>query len=63
MGDSSSDGANRPVFVGSATPRGQFLRAARRDTLRDTPAYDEAAAERRWQTMLALFDATLKDKP
>jgi carboxymethylenebutenolidase len=28
--------------------------------LRDTPAYDAAAAERHWQTMLALFDVTLK---
>jgi carboxymethylenebutenolidase len=27
---------------------------------RDTPAYDAAAAERHWQTMLALFDQTLK---
>jgi carboxymethylenebutenolidase len=27
---------------------------------RDTPAYDAAAAERHWQTMLALFDVTLK---
>src|SRR6202140_1684386 len=26
---------------------------------RDTPVYDAAAAERHWQTMLALFDATL----
>jgi carboxymethylenebutenolidase len=27
---------------------------------RDTPVYDAAAAERHWQTMLALFDVTLK---
>jgi dienelactone hydrolase len=27
--------------------------------LSDTPAYDPAAAERHWQTLLALFDATL----
>ena len=27
---------------------------------RDTPVYDAAAAERHWQTMLALFDSTLK---
>ncbi len=27
--------------------------------LRDTPVYDAAAAERHWQTMLALFDETL----
>jgi carboxymethylenebutenolidase len=27
---------------------------------RDTPVYDAAAAERHWQTMFALFDATLK---
>jgi carboxymethylenebutenolidase len=27
--------------------------------LRDTPVYDAAAAERHWQTMLALFNATL----
>ena len=27
---------------------------------RDTPAYDAAASERHWQTMLALFDATLR---
>jgi carboxymethylenebutenolidase len=27
--------------------------------LRDTPVYDAAAAERHWQTMLALFSATL----
>jgi carboxymethylenebutenolidase len=27
--------------------------------LRDTPVYDQAAAERHWQTLLALFDATL----
>ncbi len=26
---------------------------------RDTPVYDAAASERHWQTMLALFDATL----
>jgi carboxymethylenebutenolidase len=26
---------------------------------RDTPVYDAAAAERHWQTLLALFDATL----
>jgi carboxymethylenebutenolidase len=26
---------------------------------RDTPVYDAAAAERHWETMLALFDATL----
>ena len=26
----------------------------------DTPAYDPAAAERHWQTLLALFDATLR---
>jgi len=30
--------------------------------LRDTPVYDAAAAERHWQTMLALFDATLKTR-
>jgi carboxymethylenebutenolidase len=30
--------------------------------LRDTPAYDTAAAERHWQTMIALFDAKLKAK-
>jgi carboxymethylenebutenolidase len=30
---------------------------------RDTPVYDAAAAERHWQTMLALFDATLKHRP
>jgi carboxymethylenebutenolidase len=29
---------------------------------RDTPVYDAAAAERHWQSMLALFDATLKPK-
>ena len=28
--------------------------------LGDTPAHDPAAAERHWQTMVALFDATLK---
>ncbi|MEO8448815.1 MAG: dienelactone hydrolase family protein [Gemmatimonadota bacterium] len=28
--------------------------------LRDTDAYDPAAAERHWQTMVALFDATLE---
>ena len=28
--------------------------------LRDTPVYDAAAADRHWQTLLALFDATLK---
>jgi carboxymethylenebutenolidase len=28
--------------------------------LRDTPVYDEAAAQRHWHTLLALFDATLK---
>lgn len=28
--------------------------------LRDTPVYDAAAAERHWQTLVALFDATLK---
>ena len=28
--------------------------------LRDTPVYDAAAAERHWQTMVALFAATLK---
>ena len=27
--------------------------------LRDTPVYDPAAVERHWQTMLAIFDATL----
>src|SRR6202046_1845471 len=27
---------------------------------RDTPVYDAAASERHWQTLLALFDATLK---
>ena len=27
--------------------------------LRDTPVYDAAAAERHWQTLLALFEATL----
>jgi carboxymethylenebutenolidase len=27
---------------------------------RDTPTYDEAASERHWKTMLALFDSTLK---
>ena len=30
---------------------------------RDTPVYDAAAAERHWQTMVALFDATLKHAP
>jgi carboxymethylenebutenolidase len=30
--------------------------------LRDTPVYDAAAAERHWQTLLALFDATLKPR-
>src|SRR5271170_2044949 len=31
---------------------------------RDTPVYDAAAAERHWQTMIALFDAKLKaDRP
>jgi carboxymethylenebutenolidase len=29
--------------------------------LRDTPVYDAAAAERHWQSMLALFDAMLKN--
>ncbi len=29
---------------------------------RDTPVYDAAAAERHWQTMVALFDATLKKR-
>ncbi|HEY2408443.1 MAG TPA: dienelactone hydrolase family protein [Polyangiaceae bacterium] len=28
--------------------------------LRDTPVYDEACAERHWQTMISLFDAKLK---
>jgi len=28
--------------------------------LRDTPAYDAVAAERHWQTLSELFDATLK---
>lgn len=28
---------------------------------RDTPVYDAAASERHWQTMLALFDSTLRD--
>ena len=28
--------------------------------LRDTPAYDAAAAERHWQTLIELLDATLK---
>jgi carboxymethylenebutenolidase len=28
--------------------------------LRDTPVYDAAAAERHWQTLVALFDAKLK---
>jgi carboxymethylenebutenolidase len=27
---------------------------------RDTPVYDAAAAERHWQTLVALLDATLK---
>ena len=27
---------------------------------RDTPVYDAAAAERHWQSLLALFDAKLK---
>jgi carboxymethylenebutenolidase len=27
---------------------------------RDTPVYDEAASERHWQSLLALFEATLK---
>jgi carboxymethylenebutenolidase len=27
---------------------------------RDTPVYDAAASERHWQTLLALFDETLK---
>jgi len=27
---------------------------------RDTPVYDEAAAERHWETLLALFDSKLK---
>ena len=27
---------------------------------RDTPVYDAAAAERHWQTLLALLDAKLK---
>ena len=31
--------------------------------LSDTPAYDPAAAERHWQTLLALFDATLPHPP
>jgi carboxymethylenebutenolidase len=29
--------------------------------LRDLPVYDQAAAERHWQTMVALFDAKLKE--
>jgi carboxymethylenebutenolidase len=29
--------------------------------LRDTPAYDAAAAQRHWQTLTALLDATLKE--
>ena len=29
---------------------------------RDTPVYDAAASERHWQSMIALFDATLKKK-
>jgi dienelactone hydrolase len=28
--------------------------------LRDTPVYDAAAAERHWQTLVALFEARLK---
>jgi hypothetical protein len=28
--------------------------------LRDTLVYDSAAAERHWQTLVALFDAKLK---
>ena len=28
---------------------------------RDTPVYDAAASERHWQTMLALFNATLRN--
>jgi len=28
--------------------------------LRDTPVYDAAAAQRHWQTLIALFEATLK---
>lgn len=28
---------------------------------RDTPVYDAAASERHWQTLLALFDSTLKN--
>ena len=28
--------------------------------LRDTPAYDAAAAERHWQTLIELLDGTLK---
>ena len=28
---------------------------------RDTPVYDAAASERHWQTLLALFDATLRN--
>ncbi len=31
--------------------------------LSDTPAYDPAAAERHWQTLLALFEATLPHPP
>jgi carboxymethylenebutenolidase len=31
--------------------------------LRDTPVYDEACAERHWQTLLELFAATLKGPP
>jgi carboxymethylenebutenolidase len=31
--------------------------------LRDTPAHDAAAAERHWQTLLALLDGTLKAAP
>jgi carboxymethylenebutenolidase len=28
--------------------------------LRDTPVYDAAAAERHWQTLTTLFEATLR---
>ena len=28
--------------------------------MRDLPIYDQAAAERHWETMVALFDAKLK---
>lgn len=31
--------------------------------LRDMPVFDAAAAERHWQTLIALFDATLKPPP